>query len=603
VGLIEQPNSRKDGHMEKEMIAAFRAATSKPEYLTADRLEAGLGGWGAFNLGVWSAANIIATEIQKGRKLKLEISDEARTDVDEIAEKAVKKLMECGADPANAALAAAVLLYWAGVNAQCGMPCPNRKLGAVTRMVARIPSGRVSSIPTEKQNNKISGFAATLAIYRALDEQNLAPYDSHFLPLGAGGPIVGHSAIGEDHLFPKLGQKLAKIGTKAMIKAYTSAGMRPNKWLSALFGATAALEIIHPDAYVGEEYGHFLETRTPETAAKAAAEEAGLPATIHIRGTGDELDTARIVGDLAIILKDSGTPTVVGMIMFCEICSIIAEGSSIGAGRSGGPLVIPLHHWVTSPVLALYLTGRGMTQDEIIPVIKKTMEQHFQKEDATVATNILARRADSVQRGPLTEAIIRATEPGLTDAIAKRVIYAYGQLKKGVTLFDLLKDVQKKHIESIADAVAKVMSKRLNKNIEYINFKNIRPGSGRRTHKSAMKHFAFDAYIDVEVKIDGKIYMLENVLAKTAPEALFKGDKETLDAVSAVSLAIIDLLCSGACSMDVVVCACVAAAMGMDPKEAEKQALKAADVIMAIPSHSMDKAAQMAYDIAKELTF
>ncbi len=589
--------------MEREIIATIMAAASKPDYLTVDKLDAGLGGWGAFNIGIWAAANVIAKEIQKGKKLKLEITDEAFTDVDEIAKKAVKKLMQCGADPANAGLAAATLLYWAGVNVQCGMPCPNRKLGAVARMAAGIPSGRVSSIPTEKQNNKISGFAATLAIYQALDKEHLAPYDSEILPLGAGGPIIGHSAIGEDHLFPKLGQKLAKIGTKAMIKTYLSVGMRPNKWFSALFGTAAALEIIHPDAYVGEEFGQFMVTRTPEIIAEAAVEISDLPEVIHIRGTNEELKTARVLGDLAIILKDSGTPTVVGMIMFSELCSIIQEGASIGAGRSGGPLVIPLHHWVTSPTLALYLLGKGAEPNEIISVIKKTMDQYFLKDDATVATNILARKTESIENGPLTETIYRATEPGLTNALSKRAIYAYNQMKKGKTLEGLLEDVQKSHIETIADAVAEGMSNRLNKKIEYIKFTKIRPGSGRRTHKFAQRHFAFDAYIDVEVKIDDKIYELKNVLAKAAPEALLKSDKETLDAISAVALAIIELLCSGACSMDVVVCACMAAAMGMDSEAAAEKALVVANVIIALPAPSLKKATQLASDIMEGLDF
>jgi len=589
--------------MEREIIATFRAATARPDHLTVDKLDAGLGGWGAFNIGIWAAANVIAKDLLKGKKLKLEITDEAHTDVDDIAKKAVRKLMECGADPANAAIAAATLLYWAGVNVQCGMPCPNRKLGAVTRMAAGIPSGRISSMPTEKQNNKISGFAATLAIYQALEKEHLAPYDSEFLPLGAGGPIIGHSAIGEDHLFPKLGQKLATIGTKAMIRTYRSAGMKPNKWLSALFGSAAALEIIHPDAYVGEEFGHFMVTRTPETVAQAAVKEAELPDVIHIRGTGEELKTAQVVGDLAIILKDSGTPTVVGMIMFSEICSIIQEGAAIGAGRSGGPLVIPLHHWVTSPVLSLYLLGKGATQESIVQVINKTMDMHFQKDDAIVATNVLARRADEVERGPLTDIIIRATEPGLANAIAKRAIYAHKRMKEGTTLEELLEEVQRKHIDDIADAVAKAMSLRMKRNIEYIKFKTVRPGSGRRCHKFAQRHFAFDAYVDVEVKIDGKVYDLENVLAKAAPEALMNQDRETIDAISCISPAIIDLLCAGACSMDVVVCACMAAAMGMDPQEAAAKATETANVIMALPSPSLKKTTQLASDIMKTLDF
>ncbi|HDY71487.1 MAG TPA: hypothetical protein ENH50_07425, partial [Nitrospirae bacterium] len=465
--------------MEREIISTFRAATAKPDYLTTEKFDAMLGGWGVFNMGVWAAANVIAKEMKKGKKLKLEVSNEPYTDVDDIAKKAVKKLMDCGADPANAALSTATLLYWAGVNVQCGIPCPNRKLGAVARMAAGIPSGRVSSIPTEKLNNKISGFAATLAIYQALEKENLAPYDASIVPMGIGGsPFVGHTAIGEDHLFPKLGQRLARIGTKAMMKAYGSAGMRPCRWMSALLGTAAALEIIHPDAYVGEEYGQFLVTRTPEVAALAAMEEAGVPDVVHIRGTNEELKASRIIGDLAIILKDSGTPTVVGMIMFNEICSLIKEGAALGVGRAGGPLLLPLNHWVTAPSLALYLMGKGATQDEIISIIGETLKGYFQQEDATVATNILARRAEFVERGPLTDAIIRATEPGMTNAITKRAIYAYEQLKEGKTLSKLLEGVQKKHIEAIAVTVAKSMSKVLKKDIEYIKFMDVRPGAG-----------------------------------------------------------------------------------------------------------------------------
>ena len=462
--------------MEREIIATLRAATAKPDYLTTEKFDAMLGGWGVFNLGVWAAADVIAKEIQKGKKMKLEVTNEAFTDVDEIAKKAVKKLMDCGADAANASLATAGLLYWAGVNAQCGIPCPNRKLGAVTRMAAGIPSGRVSSIPTEKLNNKVSGFAATLAIYQALEKEHLAPFDSKLLPMGLGGsPFLGHPAIGEDHLFPKLGQKLARIGTRGMLKAYESAGMRSCRWMSGLLGTAAALEIIHPDAYVGEEYGQFLVTRTPEVVAEAAVEEAGMPEVIHIRGTNEELKTARVLGDLALILKDCGTPTVVGMIMFNEIFSIIKEGAALGVGRAGGPLLLPLNHWVSAPSLALHLLSKGATQDEIISIIKETMNGYFQKEDATVATNILARRAEFIERGPLTEAIIRATEPGMTNSITKRAIHAYKVMKKGGTLTELLEDVQKRHIDDIADAVAKVMSNVLNKKIEYIKFKNVRP--------------------------------------------------------------------------------------------------------------------------------
>ena len=591
--------------MQKEILATFRAATAKPEYLTLDSLEAGLGGWGAFYLAIWAAANVIAKEIQKGKRLTLEVKNEAYTDLDEIAKKAIKKMMDYGADPSNAALCTAMLLYWVGADVASGIPAPNRKLGAVTRLAAGVPSGRVSSLPTEKQNNKISGFAATLAIYQAMEKEPLAPFDASLLPLGVGGgPILGHSAIGEDHLFPKLGKKLGTIGTQGMMKAYLSVGMKPNQWLSALFGTAATLEILHPDSYVGEEFGTYLKTRTPEVVGEAAVEAAQLPKTIHIRGTKEELKTAKVVGDIAIILKDSGTPTVVGMRMFCEICSIIQESLMIGSGSGGGPLLLPLSHWVTSPTLALHLLGKGASQEEIISTIQTTLNPYFQKEQAIVATNVLARKAEGLESGPLTKAILMATEPGQTNAIAKRAIYAYEQMQNGKSLTELVKDVQTKHIESICNAVAMTMSQKMDKKIEYIKLKNVKAGSGRRSHPFAHRHFGFDAYVDVEVKIDGKVYELENVVGKAAPEALLKGDKETLNVISTVTLAIMELLTIGACSMDVVICACMAATRGMNPEEAVKKATEAGNVYIAIPpTDGLLQSVQMASDIMRGLDF
>ncbi|MDH5476892.1 MAG: hypothetical protein OEY50_01040 [Nitrospinota bacterium] len=590
--------------MDRVSIAAFRAATAKPDYLTLENLEAGLGGWGAFTMGVWSAANVIGTEIKKGRKMRMVVDNEPFTDVDDTARKAVDRLRALGADPANAALCAAALLYFAGVNVQCGMPCPNRKLGAVTRMAAGIPSGRISSMPTEKQNNKVSGFAATLAIYKALDEENQAPYDADYLPLGAGGPMIGHSAIGEDLLFPKLGQKLASIGTRGMMRAYISSGMKVNKWFAAMFGTAATLEIIHPDAYVGEDYGQFLSTRTPETAAQAAVKEAGLPAKIHLRGTGMELDTAKVVGDLAIILKDSGTPTVVGMIMFNEICSVIAEGGAIGVGRAGGPLVIPLHHWLTAPTLALTMIGAGAEDETIVAALRKEVGGYFQSDAACVATNLLARKAEEEGPGPVTDIALAATEPGMTNAVARRVKSANEAMERGEGLERIIKERQEALIVDDSLKVAKAMSLRTGKNVESIRFLKVVAGSGRRKGHFAHHHFSFDANIDVEVVIDGKTHFIENVLGKAAPRALVDKDKETLEAISAAAMAIVDFMCLGACSMDVVTAACVAAARGMDPEEAYKKAVEAGNLFVAIPpSPALREAVYLAASISQGLDF
>lgn len=591
--------------MNKEIIATVRAVTSKPEYLTLDSLGAGLGGWGAFYLAIWAAANVIAKELKKGKRLELEVKEEAYTDVDEISKKSIKKMMDYGADPANAALLTAMLLYWAGTGVQCGIPVPNRKLGAVTRIAAGIPSGRVSSIPTEKQNNKISGFAATLAIYQALDKENLAPYDASLVPMGiGGGPIVGHSSIGEDHLFPKLGQKLGTVGTQGMMKAYLSAGMQPNQWMAALCGTAATLEIMHPDAYVGEAYGPYLKTRTPEVIGEAACKAAGLPEKVHVRGTNEELKTARVIGDLAIILKDSGTPTVVGMMMFCETCAILQESIFIGAGVAGGPLVLPLSHWVAAPTLALRLLAQGKSEDEIASTIQATVNQFLLADYAAAATNLLARKAEGLETGPLTDAIVRATEPMTTNAVAQRAKYAYDQMQKGVSLVDLVKDVQDKMIQRVGDSVAAMMKGAMGVPVDYIKFKNVKPGSGRRSHQFALRHFGFDSNVDVELKLNGKVIELKNVVGKAAPEALMKGDKDVLGVLGIVSIGILQIMTLGAVSMDVVVCAAMAAARGMDPKEATHKAVEAGNVLVSIPvPDAMGRCVQLAVEITKGLTF
>ena len=588
--------------MKKEVLAAFRAATAQPDYLTTEKFDAILGGFGVFNMGVWAAANIIAKEIQKGKKINVGVSNERRTDMDDIAKKVVNILMECGADASNASLVGATLLYWAGSSVTAGIPAPNRKLGAVCRMAAGAPAGRVSNIPTEKLNNKISGFAAVRAIYEAMDKEVLAPWPGEITPLGvAGSPVTGHTRVGEDILFPQLAEKLVKIGVEAMMRSYNSVGIKPCRWMSSLLACAAALEILHPDAYVGEEYGPFLKTRTPYVCGLAAVKVANMPEKIHIRGTGEKLETAKVVGDLAMILKDCGMPTVVGMIMFNEVCALIQEGPALGVGRSGGPLLLPLTHWCTSASLSLYLLGKGMTEEEVTNTIRKTMDNFFQMEHAAVATNILARRANFIEQGPVTRTVMMATEPILVNSIYRRTIRAYNGIKGGKSIKEVTKEMEDQRIKDLCEGVAKLFSKALNRNIEYVKFYNVRPGAGRRTHKFALKFFAFDGYADVEVKVDGNVYTFENILAKTIPDALLANDKETLKLIECFAAGAVDLLNAGAVAMDVVVPACVGAAMGIDPAEAVEQAAAGATISMSIPVPTILESAILAARISNEL--
>ena len=138
-----------------------------------------------------------------------------------------------------------------------------------------------------------------------------------------------------------------------MLTAYANVGMPPSPIIAAILGVAAILEIVHPDSEVAEEYGGLFQANSAYVAGLGACEAAGLPEKLHIRGTGEEYDTATLVGDLGVIMKDIGGPSVVGMIAFEEMLSAFEESLDIGAGFSGGPLQPPLGHMAADAILAL----------------------------------------------------------------------------------------------------------------------------------------------------------------------------------------------------------------------------------------------------------
>ena len=114
------------------------------------------------------------------------------------------------------------------------------------------------------------------------------------------------------------------------------------------------------------------------------------------------------MGDLGVILKDIGGPSVVGMIALEEMLASFEESLTIGAGFSGGPLQPPLGHMTADSVLAMkVLINSGgdveKTADRINEIKGKFW---FEPEYARIATNTIARKAEQVQRGPVTKAMI-----------------------------------------------------------------------------------------------------------------------------------------------------------------------------------------------------
>ena len=294
------------------VLSAVQAAALNDEVnLTCDRIEALAGGHGMVNMALFSVADVIVEELQKGQSLEVKFSNARKLPVDEIMKKAIEAAKAAGADGANAALIVAGMMYLAGSAAQVGVPAGNRKLGATARMLAGVDRSGVAAIPTTKMNSKVSAFPAVLAIYEAIRNGELSPVDGKNIPPFVGGAIYGHSALGEDYVWPALAKRGAEIGTKAMLDAMHGIGIGGNAFQAAILGSAAILEIIHPDAEVPEECGTYGRTSSVYLVGKAAAETAGLPPKLHMRITGEKYDTAHVVGDAGLILKDIGAPSVI----------------------------------------------------------------------------------------------------------------------------------------------------------------------------------------------------------------------------------------------------------------------------------------------------
>lgn len=592
--------------MEKEIYAAIMASTSDVDMMTNDRIEALTKGHGMLNIAVTCVANTIAEEVLRGTSIMLTDHNVQRLPVDDVLAKAIKSAELAGADPANAALISAAMCYMAGSNAQAGVPAGNRKLGAMARIIARVDRCGVISIPTPKVNNRISGFAAVKALYDDIFDNKVSRIDGGILPLGVGGgPLYGHGALGEDVGFPELAKNGARAGTLGMLKAYANVGMPPSPIIAAIFGAAAILEIVHPDSEVGEQYGQFFKTNSAYIAGQGAVEAAGLPKTLHIRGTGEEYDTARLVGDLGVILKDIGGPSVVGMIAFEEMLSAFEESLAIGAGFSGGPLQPPLGHMAADAVLAMKVLISTRGDVEAAADRLKEIKDKFwlEPEFAKIATNTIARKSEQVQRGPVTKAMILATDGARAKAVRDRAEFTYRQLNEGKSLQETVRALDDEKVRGVEVACSAVFSGMMGKQIT-VKVTEYKGCARRKPNDFLKKYCGFDTDASVEATVDGQKIVLAGLSQKVIPDAVLNKNKDLLGAIPLAAVPVTELQLSGHTIVNVIVPAAVAAAMGrLTPKEAAREAIAGAYVSSAIPGgmQRAEEVARRAVRIASEL--
>jgi hypothetical protein len=579
---------------ERAILATIAGATGNVDWLTSDRIEALTGGHGMLNLPVIAIADALAVELLRGADLDVKFANVARQPIDDLLAKAIDAARSAGADAANAALLSATLLYLAGAKAQVGIPAGNRKLGASARMIAGVDRCGVAAIPTGKKNNKISGFPAVQAVYQAMAEGKLSPVSGRNVPLGVGGgPTYGHSTLGEDIVFPAMAENGARIGTQAMLDALAGAGMPAAGFTAALFGAAAILEIIHPDADVHEDYGPYGKVTSAFVAGSAAVRTAGLPETLHVRLTGDAIATGKLIGDLGLILKDVGGPTVIGMMALDECMQVFEEFA-----RFSDP---PLGHLCGDAVVAFKaLLQEGGTPRAVAAALwRARLETSIDPDTTVLSMNTVARKAQQVRRGPVSETLLLASEPGRMDALYRRAVAAYETLTAGKRLDEIVQQLDRERQATVEQRVSARMSRQLGKDVQ-VRLTRVAAGA-RRESRMARRWLAFDANIDAQITVDGVTTELPGFVHDLVPKVA-RGERADLAwAITPVAYAVGELLVAGNSIVNVTVPAAMAAVLGLHaPAEAAEIAERAAYVSAGIPGAKAraESAATLACDIA-----
>jgi hypothetical protein len=404
------------------------------------------------------------------------------------------------------------------------------------------------------------------------------------LPHGLG-PIFGHGTLGEEVVIPQIAENAAIIGTQAMLDAMSGAGMDPDPLSSALLGSAAALEIVHPDAWMPDEKGGFFRGAALPV-GRAAVRTAGLPKTLHVWGTNQEVDTAQMIGDVGLILKDIGGVTLVGMVAMHDCLNIFQEPSCglTQTARSNA------HHGEDAMLALKILLSCKFDTDRALEILSRRGQHSLDPETAMVNMNTVARKAEQVRRGPVTNLMIRASEPTRTRALYERAVKASRDMRQGKELSAVVRELEQARQRVVEERASLLMSQATGKKVEIRMLKIY----SRNSKGALSRWWGIDGDADVEVVIDGQPHILEGIISKVCHEVALKNDPQKRELLFIGSRPLRELFLAGNNIINITVPAAVAAVLSPDdPSEIARRAQDAAFLTAGIPG-AKQKAEQVA---------
>jgi len=325
-----------------------------------------------------------------------------------------------------------------------------------------------------------------------------------------------------------------------------------------------------------------------------AVETVGLPEKVHMKITDEEFDMGEVIGDVALILKDAGGPSVIGMMAMVDIFSCFKEWIV----WSGGPSMTPLSYLGGDQIAAMRILLKeggdiGKTASRIAPI----RDHKIDPDMAKLGMNIIARKAEQVNRGPVSRALILSTDAARVHILHYVADVAYEMMKEGKSITDTVHYLEKEWMEMVERNYSKFLSDSEGKEIVVKVKKVTNLGRLAPPKKDKISFWAIDINGDVEVTVNGKTSFLNGVAHEILPRVVLESENVSDDLIRNTGYALL-LLSNASYASSTITNITIPTAIAvllrdMSPKAAIREVLKGAYLTAALPG-TKDKAVEVA---------